>query len=659
MAAPPPRPLYSRNDLEELRTLDRAGIFEALGSFAEGDLSEQEFAQQAAALLDADAIPGLAQARESGETAAILDAVHQACRSRGPDTGNVSVAPEEAEQAERVLGNLFTFYDEPHQLPESIDWDHNPGTAHWGHDLNRFGYLTPLTRVHLATGEARFARKAVGLILDWIGKADFGKCFVGTPYVFGSYLNEAIHCTAWARCVQTLLPHDQVKPIELLRVLKSLHDHLAYLEIVTNGHGGNWPTIGCSGILATLAVFPVFRDTERFISYCKRTFAEQIDDQVLPDGVQDELTPHYHRCVINNLTNAIRACQALGHSLEGRTLAALRKMVHYQQQTNVPDGSAHAAFNDGDPGVALDVAPQLAEVGLEGYLSPPERLGRELFPYAGVAFLRQRQTEGDLYLAFDGGPFGRGHQHEDRLGFWLFAYGRNFIVDPGRHLYDVSEVSYLPHLRGTHAHSTITIDDQAQHSRGRPETWIAREPVPFDWNVSESEIRAAAAYDLGYGDDNAIEVVHRREIVFVQERFWVVFDLVEGDGEHRIDSRFQFAPGPLDLEGTQARTGFDDANLLLWAAPETPFDDVQIEEGQENPRAGWYSSRYGLIEPAPCLHFSVTTRLPFFAATLLFPYKGDEPPAVLLELGGQTVTVEAEDTGRVQVSSCLRPIHDP
>jgi len=189
MADPTPRPLYSRDDLEELKTLDRAGIFEALGSFDDRGLTEKEFVTQAAALLDAEAIPRLGQARESEDTAAILDAVTHASRSKCPEPQAVSVAPGERKQAEEVLGNLFTFYDEPHQLPESIDWDFNPGTAHWGHDLNRFTYLGPLTRVYLATGEERFARKAVGLILDWIDKADFSKCFVGTPYVFGSYLN--------------------------------------------------------------------------------------------------------------------------------------------------------------------------------------------------------------------------------------------------------------------------------------------------------------------------------------------------------------------------------------------------------------------------------------------------------------------------------------
>jgi hypothetical protein len=59
-----------------------------------------------------------------------------------------------------------------------------------------------------------------------------------------------------------------------------------------------------------------------------------------------------------------------------------------------------------------------------------------------VAFLCQRQDREDRYLAFDAGPYGRSHQHEDKPGFWLFAYGRNFLVDPGRHLDDNSAQSY-------------------------------------------------------------------------------------------------------------------------------------------------------------------------------------------------------------------------
>ena len=643
---------YSRRDLEELKGYDRAAVFSVLRSFDERGLGDDGFVAQAVGLFDPGRVPGL---REAGKDPnLLLAAVYDACKAQGEiQEKPLAAAPHRHQLAEDILEHRFQFYSEIHQLPEEIDWDGNPGTGHWGHDLNRFSYLSPLVRAYLDCRDERFSRKAVELILDWIAQCEFGKAFAGTPYMFGSYLNQAIHCEAWAHCLKRLLPYDQVQPIELLRVLKSLHDQLAYLEIVTNGHAGNWPTIGCRGMLAVLAALPVFRDTERFAGYCMESLAVQIEEQVLPDGVQDELTPHYHWVVVNNLLSVVRSAHALGMELEESTRDTLRKMVHYAQQTTVPDGSAQVAFNDSDPIAVPNTAGALEPLGLEEMLSPTERLGPECFPYAGVALLRQRPDRGDLYLAVDGGPFGRGHQHEDKLGMWLFAYGRNFLVDPGRHLYDTSPASYRAFLTSTRAHSTVLIDGQGQHSRGRPETWIAAEPVPLAWRVEEGEVRAAAAYDLGYGEENAIDVVHHREVVFVQERLWVVFDRITGEGVHRVESRFQFAPGELHLEGGRAHTGWEDANLLLWSVPSIPYEDVHIEEGQESPRGGWYSPAYGQLETAPCLSLTAEVRLPFCAATLLYPYRGAVCSDVAFAKEEDGVVLRTKELGDLRVKcSC-------
>ncbi|OGV61658.1 MAG: hypothetical protein A3K19_15255 [Lentisphaerae bacterium RIFOXYB12_FULL_65_16] len=653
---PAARPLLSRADLPELKKADRARIFAVLGSFDDRGLPEEAFQDAAFRLLAPQRVPGLADALAAGDRAAALDAVLKACRGTRPVPPKAKIGATTLAAADDAIENRFSFYGEKHQLPADINWDFNPGTAHWGHDLNRFSYLNALTQAYVATGDSRYSRKAVGLILDWIAKCDMGKCFTGTPYIWGSYLNNAIHCQGWSNCLVTLLacePAGQVTPAELLRVLKSLHDQIAYLEIVTNGHSGNWPTIGCQGMLDTLVTLPVLRDMDRFVDYCSRTVKSQVADQVLPDGVQDELTPHYHRVVVSNLLTTLRSLRAVGRDLDTDTLQTLRKMLHYVQQTTVPDGSKEAGFNDSDPGCPGNYRRTLAGLGLEEFLSPPEQLGPEVFPYAGVAFLRQRQDLGDLYLAFDAGPYGRGHQHEDRLGFWLFAYGRNLLVDPGRHLYDSSERSYYSYLRSTTAHSTIRIDGQDQHSAGCRDTWIAKQPLDLDWRVQDGEVRAAGVYDLGYGKDNKIAVVHHREIVFVKERFWVVFDTVTGEGEHRIESRFQFAPGTVQLEGTTARTAFPDANLLLIAAPMQPFADTHIEQGQEKPRGGWYSDSYGKIEPAPALSQSLTTVLPWHAATLLFPYRGSEPPAVTFTFDGHTARIQHPDVGDVSVVCSL------
>lgn len=647
------RPVLSRADLVRLKSLNRERVFTALGSFDDHGLAEDAFILKAGSLLDASRVPGLAAALAAGDAAKVLDAVDKACRKPQDPAGRPAVSSGQKGLADGALAHRFSFYGETYTLPREIDWDHNPGTAHWGHDLNRFSYLEPLEQTYLATGDTRYSRQAVGLILDWIAKSDFSKCFAGTPYVFGSYLNNAIQCIAWSHCVASLLPRDQVRPIELLRILKSLHDHLAYLEIVTNGHSGNWPTIGCHGMLECLGTFSVLRDTNRFAGSAARTLTLQILDQVTPDGVQDELTPHYHRVVVGNLLGVIRPLRALGRQLDPATMAILGKMVRYVQQTTMPDGSKMAAFNDSDPGSPGHIGRQLGEVGLRKLMSPAASLGPECFPCAGVAFLRQRQDRGDLYLAFDAGPYGRGHQHEDKLGFWLFAYGHSFLVDPGRHLYDHSERSYYDYLRSTAAHSTIRIDGQDQHSAGRRKTWIPRKPLDLGWHAAEDEVRARGSYDLGYGPKNEISVVHHREIVFVKNRFWVVFDAVEGSGEHLVESRFQFAPGELSVEGAAAHTGFKDANLLLRAVASAPYSNIHVERGQENPRGGWYSDSYGKIEPAPALSLAARTPLPLHTATLLFPYRGAKPPAVTLALDGASAVIHTAETGDVRVTCSL------
>lgn len=640
------RPRYSRDDLDTLTGKSRAEILDILGSFDERGPDDDAFVLLAARLLDPARVAGLAEAIESDDASAVGEAVLAACtrdKAQGPLPSGVAVHAKTT-VADDILENRFTFYGETHQLPDDFDWDANPGTAHWGHDLNRFSYLPALSQAQVETGDSRYGRKAVDLILDWIAKCEIERCFAGTPYVFGSYLNNTIHCSVWARCVEKLLPTGIIAPIELLRIVKSLHEQIGYLEVVTNGHAGNWPTIGCQGVLATIAALPVFRDQDRFTQYFIETLDVQVAAQVLPDGVQDELTPHYHAVVVNNILTCAESCAALGLSLEPRTLDTLRKMVRYQAQTVVPDGSAQVAFNDSDPEAVPAVADRLRAIGMADYLPDPNSLGPEAYPYAGVAFLRQRPSEGDLYLAFDGGPFGRSHQHEDKLGFWLHAFGRNLIVDPGRHLYDKSEVSFYPYLTSTHAHSTITVDGHGQNSRAHRDTWIADAPGSLTYAEEKGRIRASARYDLGYGAVNAIDVVHHREIVFVDGHFWVLFDTITGEGEHQVESRFQFAPGDLSVDGASAVTQNDDANLQLTATG--TWDTVRVLKGETDPRAGWYSASYNRIEPAPALSLVRKQALPVRYAVLLLPYRGTTPPAstIVLEGDSAVVTVDGEST---------------
>lgn len=138
---------------------------------------------------------------------------------------------------------------------------------------------------------------------------------------------------------------------------------------------------------------------------------------------------------------------------------------------------------------------------------------------------------------------------------------------------------------------------------------------------------AQGTYDLGYGPDS-VPVRHTRIIRFAPEPgYWMLEDLLEGDGEHDLESRFQFAPGNLVLEQGMAHTTYPDANLALFFS-EQDWDEARVEEGQMQPRAGWYSDALGQIEPAPALAlYARRRRLPVAVQYLLFPYRGKQVPA--------------------------------
>ena len=622
-----------RSDLDGAH--DRPGVFAALRSFENRGLSPAEFAARTIALL---AIP---DARDAEEVKAFC------IRHFTGLPGGIARTPEPADlaAADAALDHRFSFYGETHQLPPRIDWDHNPGTEHWGYDLNRFTFLYTLSDAFVRTGNRKYADEAIRLILAWIEDTDICDTFIpgSDPdvwihsckrrYVWLSHLEPAIHLVVWGHTLAALLPRlpDLVSAGDFLRIVKSVYDHLTWLEVIMpEGGHGNGLVAGASCQLQALAFFPVFRDGARLAATALERLTATMSRQVLPDGVQHELTPHYHYCVLKDLLNVLGVEPLLPAPVPSSLREIARRMLRYVRQTITPDGR-QVAFNDSDAGLGYWVLEGLAQPVARELLKDEwdDELTSACYPYGGVMILRQGSRRGrdELYLAFDGGPFGNVHQHEDKLSFWLSAYGRPFIVDPGRHLYDYGEGSFYRYLVTTKAHSTIRIDDRDQNSQADRTKYVSWDPLPLRWEqAADGRITAAATYDLGYGPD-LIPVRHTRTIEFRPDPgFWIVTDDIAGEGLHDIESRFQFAPGDLALEGTLARTTYADANLaLLWRRGE--WEESCVEKGQESPRAGWHSENLNRIEPAPALALHRRrSALPFRSVILLFPYRGADLP---------------------------------
>ncbi|HOS44699.1 MAG TPA: alginate lyase family protein, partial [Armatimonadota bacterium] len=513
---------------------NRQQVFAVLHSFDHVGLPAAECIRRTLALLD---LPG----------ADAPDAVRDAYRAYYADLP--ARLPVEAyagapAEADAILEHRFTFNGVTHQLPDRIDWNADPGDCpHWPWEFNRFGFLRTLLGAFAATGERAYAEKAVQLILAFIADTDIADSFipgpdpaswrlsVHKPHIWLSHLEVGFHLVAWGQALAALLPRipDLLAPVDLLRIIKSVHDQLRWLEIIIpEGGHGNGLTSGAGCQLRALAHFPGLRDARALATVALDRLAATLDIQVLPDGVQHELTPHYHFCVCHELAHTLEALDCLGLTAPPRCLEVLRGMWRYVRQTLTPDGK-QLAFNDGDGGLGAWTRAGLERPRVRALLGEDAtaELVSTYYPYGGVMFLRQGSRHGrdELYLAFDGGPYGNAHQHEDALSFWLSAYGRAFIVDPGRYRYDHTPGSPYHYLMSTKAHSTIRVDNRDQHSRAHPEHWVARRPLLLTWEVGDDGvIIAGAVYALGYGAEQ-IPVRHHRTIRFVPDPgYWLLED---------------------------------------------------------------------------------------------------------------------------------------
>jgi hypothetical protein len=192
------------------------------------------------------------------------------------------------------------------------------------------------------------------------------------------------------------------------------------------------------------------------------------------------------------------------------------------------------------------------------------------------------------------------------------------VVDPGRFTYSEDSPNLRRWFRGTAAHSTICVDglDQTRYTRGRPESPVAE--ARFLGRVSRPGLDVLA----GEARSPVYEAVHRRRVVFVRERYWILEDRLHGDRPHRYALRFQLPPA------AAGRTRLDGASVfapglalvILGAA------EVSLEER-------WVAPRYGHRLAAPAVRAIVSGACDATFVTLLAPLERDAPAPRLTRNG--------------------------
>ena len=568
--------------------------------------------------------------------------------------------------ADKVCQHLFDGY----QLGTPINWRANkydpkdPAfTPEWTYNVNRFPQWRTLGEAYWSSGDEKYAREWIAQMRSWVADCPYPRFSTGNETSTWRTIEAGIRTSGpWPDALAYFLSSPSLTGEDLVCFLKSWVEHAHHLMRITvehPDHGGNWVTMECNGLAHLGILLPEFKDSALWLKTAVDRLYLELDRQVYPDGAQKELTTGYHQVARYNFVELLKLARLNDVPLPPDYLKRLERMYDYNLKVMMPDGTLPALNDSGITGVldSLREGAQLfgrddfrwaATGGLEG--TAPDYTSTWL-PYAGWAIMRSGWQRADRYLHFEVGPYGTGHQHEDKLTLFVWALGRVLLTEGGTYSYDHSK--WRRYVLGTWSHNTICVDGQEQHRNGLPETYETERPLGNLWRTSPVFDACQGVYDHGYGPKRDVRVTHERTVVFVRPDYWVVVDRLRGAGRHRYDILWHLNNQEAAQQAdTKAAWGADAgmANLLVTPAPR-PDLKLDIVKGREDPPLGW-----GLMarrKPSPCLDYQLEAAGDQTLVWVLTPFQGDRPsPKVsVAEQAGSTevtvVTAAGTDTVRL------------
>jgi uncharacterized heparinase superfamily protein len=603
-----------------------------------------------------------------------LPATIEAIRQSSP-ASLLSVVAE----ADDAASHKITLFEKQFEFGPDINWRQDPMTgAEWplhhftrtpiviggGSDvkyvweLNRFHHMVTLGQAFAVTGDDRYTAEFLKQLVSWREQ---------NPPRFG--INWTVAMEVAVRSINliaaldlfrgsTLLGQEEIGLI--LRMLLShgrfIRSHLEFSYASTSNHYLS-DLIGLAVIGMSL---PEFAESPGWVSFSVPRLLAEMDKQILPDGVDYELSTGYHRFVLEIFVTLFSLMARQDLDIPARYWDRLKAMFDFVRYYLKPDGAA-PLIGDNDDGrlirfqsrsaVDHSYLMSIAAVMLNdpSFRQPgridPEALwwfghrADEVYDDSAIDFDGTQskgftssqvfiQRQGLLYAAIDcgdNGVKGRGsHAHSDALSLEVFAYGRTLLRDPGTFVYTGSP-QWRNRFRSTIYHNTVRVDEKDISELSENSLFSlgnnAKTKVSH-WEVTAERDILDAAHD-GYARLGQ-PVEHRRRIVFEKLRgFWIIEDFfssieTETEQPHLFEFCLNFDSG---LEVT-----VDAAGRTLAVSPDGCIAIVPISGHSFETKivSRWVSLSYGTRTPSFGIIYGLRSGVPFSNSMLLVPFRSGE-----------------------------------
>jgi hypothetical protein len=568
----------------------------------------------------------------------------------------------------------FTGYRWPRRHAKRVGYRGTPpGDPKWIWELNRCQDFPLFVAASLVSGDDRYARAAVERMTSWIAGHPPGR---GIAWSNG--YEAGLRAISFAVAIDGLRETGIASVSEHERSLRSLWQHARWIERdPSTGSSANNHRIGeLVGLVVVGSLAPELVDATRWLDAGVRGLELEARAQIREDGTSVEQAFAYHVLVLDLLLVAAAAIDCAGRELPDGLRASLERSAD-ALWAQLGDGEPDPTYGDSDDGralrldgsdlrvargVAAGIAARLGSARaarVAGGLDPMAwwlfgRSGADRFdaagptpaprsvmlPDGGLTILRSGRSR----TTIDHGPHGylgiAAHAHADALRLDLALDGSELVVDPGVGSY-FGRPELREAFRGTGFHATVLVDD----------VWSSTPGGLFLWTQHARSRLLIADVDRGHllAEHDGYErledpVMHARAVVQLAGDSVLVLDRLQARETHRYAQRWPLHPS-LGFERRAHDVLAPGEGLGLQLAFASSHElEVRAFRGEDEPPAGWWSSRLESFVPAWLVSVDVTGLGNVCLCALLAPFENAAPSDVEL-----AVTLLEGDVARAHV----------
>ncbi len=492
--------------------------------------------------------------------------------------------------------------------------------------LHRTAFWEPLGIVYRSTGDERYAKEWIFELRDWIRKNKQGAYADDKDYAWKAFV-VSFRLNHWSGFFNLFLNSPNFTSNFLTEFLNSYNEQANYV-MANYTDVGNHRLYEALHLMYAGSTFPEMKEAAAWRKSGIAVLNEEIQKQVLPDGVQFELSPSYHIGSVKIFLDALQIAKMNG--AENEFPASYRnlveKMVLAVGKYSFPDytfplyGNAFLTTKDAMLKNYKDWAQVFPENKVIEYYATDGFSGKQpdylsaALPNAGFYTFRNGWDTKATVMQVKAGPPASFHAHPDNGTFELWAKGRNFTPDAGSFVYanvGKQENAKRDWYRSTKAHQTLTLNNN---------NMLITKAEVSKWEVGKSlDI-------LSYTNPSYTNLNHQRTFLFIDQTYFLIIDRAIGTAQGNLDIRYvlkEDSKPVFDRAQNSVTTRYADGNNLFIQLLNKDKVNLKAEESFVS-----YQYQKEAARPAFAFEKPKTSDNTQAFISVLYPFNGHKSPTV-------------------------------